>query len=73
MMPLTNLDRAHSERIDYICVACDLLDRMMSELQIAANYNSKLALAMASAGHDLRADLRELACEENSSLVVSRD
>jgi signal transduction histidine kinase len=59
-MPLTNLGRAHSKQVDYICVAGDLLDQMMSELQIAVNYNSKLALAMATAGRDLRKKLQSL-------------
>jgi len=39
---------------DYICVAADLLSKMMSELQSLELNNRRLTLAMAAAGHDLR-------------------
>jgi hypothetical protein len=39
--------------IDYICVAADLLTKMMSELQSLQVNNRRLTLAMATAGHDL--------------------
>jgi len=47
-------------QIDYICVAGDLLRRMMSELQALVANNARLALAMATAGHDLRQRLQSL-------------
>jgi signal transduction histidine kinase len=46
--------------IDYICIAADLLQRMMSELKCLETNNSRLTLAMASAGHDLRQRLHAL-------------
>ena len=45
---------------DYICVAADLLSKMMSELQSLDLNNRRLNLAMASAGHDLRQRLHVL-------------
>jgi signal transduction histidine kinase len=51
---------AQEAEIDYICIAGDLLRRMMSELQAAVANNSRLALAMATAGHDLRQRLHAL-------------
>jgi signal transduction histidine kinase len=45
---------------DYICVAADLLSKMMSELQSLDLNNRRLTLAMASAGHDLRQRLQIL-------------
>jgi two-component system, sensor histidine kinase len=46
--------------IDYICVATDLLSKMMSELQSLELNNRRLTLTMASAGHDLRQRLHIL-------------
>jgi signal transduction histidine kinase len=46
--------------IDYICIAADLLQRMMSELKCLETNNSRLTLAMATAGHDLRQRLHGL-------------
>jgi len=45
---------------DYICVAADLLSKMMSELQSLELTNRRLTLAMASTGHDLRQRLHML-------------
>lgn len=45
---------------DYICVAADLLSKMMSELQSLELSNRRLTLAMASTGHDLRQRLHVL-------------
>ena len=45
---------------DYICVAADLLSKMMSELQSLELNNRRLTLAMASVGHDLRQRLHIL-------------
>lgn len=45
---------------DYICVAADLLSKMMSELQSLELNNRRLTLAMAAAGHDLRQRLHML-------------
>ena len=46
--------------IDYICVAADLLSEMMSELESLKATNRRCALAMATAGHDLRQKLHTL-------------
>ena len=46
--------------IDYICVAADLLSEMMSELESLKATNRRSALAMATAGHDLRQNLHTL-------------
>jgi light-regulated signal transduction histidine kinase (bacteriophytochrome) len=46
--------------VDYICVAADLLTKMMSELQSLKLSNQRLTLAMATAGHDLRQRLHVL-------------
>ena len=47
--------------VDYICVAGDLLTKMMSELQSLKVNNRRLTLAMATAGrHDLRQRLQTL-------------
>lgn len=51
---------AHEAEIDYICIASDLLRRMMSELQATVANNSRLSLAMSTAGHDLRQRLHTL-------------
>src|SRR5258708_472257 len=45
---------------DYICVATDLLTKMMSELKSLEVHNQRLTLAMAAAGHDLRQRLHML-------------
>jgi signal transduction histidine kinase len=46
--------------IDYICVAADLLNEMISELQSLKLDSRRLTLAMATAGHDLRQRLQAL-------------
>jgi signal transduction histidine kinase len=46
--------------IDYICVAANLLEDMMSELHSLKANNRRLTLAMAAAGHDLRQRLHTL-------------
>jgi signal transduction histidine kinase len=51
---------ADQAEVDYICIAGDLLRRTLSELQSAVANNSRLALAMATAGHDLRQRLHLL-------------
>src|SRR5277367_4057188 len=58
------IDTNHADQaeVDYICIAGDLLRRMMSELQSAVASNSRLALSMATAGHDLRQRLHSLLC-----------
>jgi signal transduction histidine kinase len=49
-----------STDMDYICVAADLLTKMMSALQSLELSNRRLTLAMATAGHDLRQWLHAL-------------
>lgn len=49
-----------STDIDYICVAADLLTKMISELESLERDNRRLTLAMATAGHDLRQRLHAL-------------
>jgi len=49
-----------SAEIDYICIATDLLARLMSDLQSLEANNAALTLAMATAGHDLRQGLQAL-------------
>lgn len=46
--------------IHYICVASNLLQKMMSDLKCLEANNERLTLAMASAGHDLRQRLHTL-------------
>jgi signal transduction histidine kinase len=50
----------HSAESHYICVAADLLGRMMAQLQTLETNNRRLTLAMATAGHDLRQWLHSL-------------
>ena len=57
---MMNLNHADQAEVDYICIAGDLLRRMMSELQSTVATNSRLALAMATAGHDIRQRLHAL-------------
>lgn len=45
---------------DYICVATDLLSKMISERESLEVSNRRIALAMAAAGHDLRERLHLL-------------
>lgn len=45
---------------DYICVATDLLSKMMSERESLEVVNRRITLAMAAAGHDLRQRLHIL-------------
>ena len=59
-------NEAHEAEIDYICIAGDLLRRMMSELQEAVANNSRLALAMATAGHHLRQRLHTHFSEQSN-------
>jgi hypothetical protein len=47
-------------QVEYICVAADLLQGMMSELQCLAANNTSLTLAVEAAGHDLRPGLHAL-------------
>jgi signal transduction histidine kinase len=61
-----------STDIDYICVAADLLTKMMSELQSLDLSNRRLTLAMATAGHDLRQRLQAL-CGTVELLTSSQD
>jgi signal transduction histidine kinase len=58
--------------IDYICVAADLLTKMISELQSLELDNRRLILAMATAGHDLRQRLHAL-CGTVELLTSSQD
>jgi hypothetical protein len=55
--------------IDYICIATDLLTKMMSELQSLEFSSWRLTLAMATAAHDLRQWLHTLA--ETVELLTS--
>jgi signal transduction histidine kinase len=59
-MPGDELTCARKAEIDYICVAADLLQRMMSELKCLETNNSRLTLSLAAAGHDLRQRLHGL-------------
>jgi len=59
-MPSDELTCAPTGEIDYICVAADLLQRMMSELKCLETNNSRLTLSLAAAGHDLRQRLHGL-------------
>jgi signal transduction histidine kinase len=63
---------SQSTDIDYICVAADLLTKMMSELQSLHLSNCRLTLAMATAGHDLRQRLHAL-CGTVELLTSSHD
>ena len=63
---------SQSTDIDYICVAADLLTKMMSELQSLHLSNRRLTLAMATAGHDLRQRLHAL-CGTVELLTSSHD
>jgi signal transduction histidine kinase len=47
-------------KIDYVCVAADLLSEIMSKLQSLEANNQRLTLAMTTAGHDLRQRLHLL-------------
>jgi len=49
-----------STEIDYICIATDLLARLMADLHSLEANNAALTLAMATAGHDLRQGLQVL-------------
>jgi signal transduction histidine kinase len=51
---------SESAEIDYICIATDLLGKLMSELQCLQANNATLTLAMATAGHELRQRLQML-------------
>jgi hypothetical protein len=57
-------DGSNQAEVDYICIAADLLRRMMSELQsaIAGNATLGLGLAMASVEHNLSQRLHLLLC-----------
>jgi signal transduction histidine kinase len=59
-MPSDELTNAPNTEVDYICIAADLLGQMMSELKCLETNNSRLTLAMATAGHDLRQRLHGL-------------
>jgi signal transduction histidine kinase len=54
-------ERWGSTEIDYICIATDLLASLTSDLQSLESNNAALALAMVTAGHDLRQGLQVLA------------
>jgi signal transduction histidine kinase len=54
------LSTSQFTEVDYICVAGDLLTKMMAELQFLQVNNRRLTLAMATAGHDLRQRLQTL-------------
>jgi signal transduction histidine kinase len=64
--------KPQSTDIDYICVAADLLTKMISELQSLKLDNRRLTLALATAGHDLRQRLHAL-CGTVELLVSSQD
>src|SRR5580698_7543622 len=64
--------KPQSTDIDYICVAANLLTKMISELQSLELDNRRLALAMATAGHDLRQRLHTL-CGTIELLTASQD
>ena len=59
-MPSDELASPPNAEVDYICIAADLLQRMMSELNCLETNNSRLTLATAAAGHDLRQRLHGL-------------
>jgi signal transduction histidine kinase len=59
-MPSDELTTAPNPEVDYISIAADLLRQMMSELKCLETNNSRLTLAMATAGHDLRQRLHGL-------------
>jgi signal transduction histidine kinase len=60
IMPTPAFDTEPLAETDYICVAGDLLSTMMSKLQSLEANNQRLALAMTTAGHDLRQRLHLL-------------
>jgi signal transduction histidine kinase len=60
IMPTPAFSTEPLTEADYICVAGDLLSRMMSKLQSLEANNQRLALAMTTAGHDLRQRLHLL-------------
>lgn len=51
---------SETTEIDYICIATDLLETLMSELQCLRANNATLTLAMATAGHEMRQRLQIL-------------
>jgi len=53
-------DAPQLTEVDYICVAADLLTKMLSELQSLELDSLRLNLSMAAAGRDLRQPLHEL-------------
>jgi hypothetical protein len=50
-MPGDSVHSPHNNEIDYKCIAADLLQNMLSELQSLGANDTR---AMATAGHDLR-------------------
>ena len=60
-----------SREIDYICIATDLLARLMSDLRSLEANNTAMTLAMATAGHDLRQGLQALMA--TLDLIARRD
>jgi len=59
-MPTVASSSEPSTKADYICIGADLLSRMMSKLRSLEANNQRLALAMTTAGHDLRQQLHLL-------------
>jgi signal transduction histidine kinase len=59
-MPTSAVSNEYFTDSDYICVAGDSLSRMLSKLQSLEANNQRLALAMTTAGHDLRQRLHVL-------------
>jgi hypothetical protein len=55
-------DGSDQAEVDYICIAADLLRRMMSELQSAIAGNARRGFAMVSEEHGLSQRLHSLLC-----------
>jgi hypothetical protein len=62
----------HVTKIDYICIAPDLLSKITSELQSLRRDNRRLTFTIAAAGQDLRTGLHAL-CGAVELFTFSRD
>ena len=80
-MPTSASSNEYLSNADYICFEACALTKMMSKLQFLDATNQRLALAMTTAGHDLRQHLHVLlgtvelltsAAERSRSLELSR-
>jgi signal transduction histidine kinase len=59
-MPTSTVTTEHLSDADYVCIAGGSLSKLISKLQLLEACNQRLALAMTTAGHDLRQKLHLL-------------